>query len=293
MISYLKRRAKRLLSPELWAALSHLKARTSASGLICSFVNMLPLQLAARVKEGVELVGRLDYSRRDIRMRVDGVLQVSRLYACEKEPETVAWIEAYVKPGDVFYDIGANVGAYSFVAYAATDGHARIYAFEPSFSTFAALSYNVMLNRCEGRITPLHMALSDTTEMQEFRYSAIGPGAAMHALGREQERQLCSPRTYAQEILTYRLDDLIAQFGLPWPNHLKLDVDGAERRVLLGSANILAKPTLRSILVEVDDNEDPGHEIERMLTSYRFVLRSRHCRRNTLTVANYVFERSE
>ena len=36
--------------------------------------------------------------------------------ACRKEPDTVRWIEEYLSEGDVFYDIGANVGAYSLVA---------------------------------------------------------------------------------------------------------------------------------------------------------------------------------
>jgi hypothetical protein len=33
-----------------------------------------------------------------------------------KEPDGVEWISRYVKPGDVFYDIGANIGLYSILA---------------------------------------------------------------------------------------------------------------------------------------------------------------------------------
>jgi hypothetical protein len=33
-----------------------------------------------------------------------------------KEPETIAWIDEYVKEGDVFYDVGANIGNYSLYA---------------------------------------------------------------------------------------------------------------------------------------------------------------------------------
>jgi hypothetical protein len=51
--------------------------------------------------------------------------------------------------------------------------------------------------------------------------------------------------------MTFRLDELIEQFGLPLPNHIKLDVDGGELAVLEGAERALSSPALRSLLVEV------------------------------------------
>jgi hypothetical protein len=51
--------------------------------------------------------------------------------------------------------------------------------------------------------------------------------------------------------MMFRLDDLVDRFGLPLPNHIKLDVDGGELAVLDGASRTLASPTLRSVLVEV------------------------------------------
>jgi hypothetical protein len=48
------------------------------------------------------------------------------------------------------------------------------------------------------------------------------------------------------------LDAVIATFDLPPPHHLKIDVDGAEERVLAGAANTLSSETLRTVLIEVD-----------------------------------------
>ena len=48
-----------------------------------------------------------------------------------KEPDTVEWINRYVKPGDVFYDIGANLGLYSILAAKLLQGRGKVYRFEP------------------------------------------------------------------------------------------------------------------------------------------------------------------
>ena len=69
------------------------------------------------------------------------------------------WIEGFVGPGDVFYDIGANVGAYSLIAARATANRARILAFEPVPSSFLDLSRNVALNACADSVVALPFAL--------------------------------------------------------------------------------------------------------------------------------------
>src|SRR5688572_26330757 len=102
---------------------------------------------AVGIKESIQITGQLDYPHKKIHMALDNAVQIARLGACRKEPETVAWIESNMRPGDVFFDVGANVGAYAFVADTVAGGNCDIYAFEPSYSTFAALVANVRLNR--------------------------------------------------------------------------------------------------------------------------------------------------
>src|SRR5688572_14716010 len=59
---------------------------------------------------------RLDYDRADIYLRVTSKVEGFRIHACAKEPFTIEWIHGQLRAGDVLYDIGANVGAYSLVA---------------------------------------------------------------------------------------------------------------------------------------------------------------------------------
>jgi FkbM family methyltransferase len=193
---------------------------------------------------------RLDYEHAEIYLRVTTKTETFRLKACAKEPFTIDWIHSRIAAGDVLYDIGANVGAYSLVAAKKPNGGARVYSFEASYVNVAALSTNIALNDAAGAVTPMPVALSDRTAMDVFNLRDIEAGSARHALGRgavpEAGRTL-----FPQPVMVFRLDDLIDQLQLPLPNHIKLDVDGGELEVLNGAAKTLASPALQSVLVEV------------------------------------------
>jgi len=191
---------------------------------------------------------KLDYPHADILMRVTTDAEEYRLRACAKEPFTIDWIHNHIAAGEVLYDIGANVGAYSLVAARKPGGGARVFAFEPSYLTVATLCTNVVLNDVAKQVTPMPIALSDATTMNIFGLGNLQPGAARHALGDgDPEDGL----VYPQPIMVYRLDDLIAWFRLPLPNHIKLDVDGGELEVLAGASQTLAASSLRTLLIEV------------------------------------------
>ncbi len=192
---------------------------------------------------------RLDYPDAEIRLRVTTRAEFNRLRACAKEPFTIEWIHRCVRPDDVFYDIGANVGAYSLVAAMKPGGGARVFSFEPSYATVAALSANIVVNGLADRMTPIPVAVSNADAMTVFGLRALEPGSARHTLGGDSSEE--GPTLYRQPIMTLRLDTLVERFGLPQPNHIKLDVDGGELAVLEGAAHALASPALRSILVEV------------------------------------------
>lgn len=199
------------------------------------------LKVAAR--ESFLVTGRLDYKDHSILMRVDSSLQLYRLNACKKEPHTVKWIEATKGDGKVFYDIGANVGAFSFAA--ALNGF-RVYAFEPSFSTFAAFCENILLNKYESKIIPFCIALGSKTGMTEFTYRSLLPGEVCHTFEKAKNKS-------SQYVLGYRLDDFIENFALPRPQRIKIDVDGYEYEVLKGMEKTLKRPELESLQIEIEE----------------------------------------
>jgi FkbM family methyltransferase len=194
---------------------------------------------------------RLDFPDHDIWLRATTATERRwRARACAKEPWTVRWIQDHIHRDEVLYDIGANVGAFSLIAAVARG--ARVVAFEPGYATFARLCENIQLNACANAIVPVPLPLSDATGLLTFAYRSLEPGQSRHTLGEVLDAGAASAAPYAQPMCATTLDRAVADFKLPLPQHLKIDVDGTELRVLKGGAAVLRGPQLRTILLESD-----------------------------------------
>jgi FkbM family methyltransferase len=216
----------------------------------------------------VDAVARLDYARQPIWIGISSALEYhTRALSCAKEPEMVAWIEEEFRPGDVFYDVGANVGAYSLVAAARWEGMVRVVAVEPSAINFMRLTRNLSLNACGAHVVALPVALGAATGIETFHYASLEAGGALHALGEAKDYR---GRPFAaaarSAVLAFALDELIEQFKLPPPTHLKLDVDGTELAILQGASRSLAGE--RSVFVELEVEHPLTPQVRALLRSH-------------------------
>jgi FkbM family methyltransferase len=177
------------------------------------------------------------------------------------EPETIQWLDG-LAPGAMLWDIGANVGAYTL--YAASRG-LDVMAFEPSAATYATLMRNIHLNHLGARIKALCLAFDAHSHLDSLRMASADAGHSMHAFGRNETVQGTLNAPVVQWVLGYGVDDLIAQFALAAPQHIKLDVDSIEERILVGAVRTLA--SVQSVMVEIDGStrESGGGAIRRLL----------------------------
>ena len=170
-----------------------------------------------------------------------------------KEPETLEWIHSF-QANDTMWDVGANVGVYSL--YAARAG-ARVVAFEPSPSNYYVLSRNLEINELEERVSALCIAFHDRTCLDSFFMVNTELGAALNSFGQAVD---CSGRdvrpAFKQAMLGYSIDDFVNEFDPPFPNHIKIDVDGNEDKVIEGATVTLADPRLKTLLVELNTGLD-------------------------------------
>jgi FkbM family methyltransferase len=173
-----------------------------------------------------------------------------RTYAT-KEPETLGWLDARLLSGDVFMDVGANVGLYSLYAATRQPG-CRVFAFEPESQNFAGLCRNIVLNPVSN-VTPSNIALGAREAFDLLYVGDFQAGAALHALG-EGERSFDA--VLKQGVLALPLDALISRYGVPSPQLIKIDVDGTEEAILAGASAALASSKCRSVLVELNYGEE-------------------------------------
>lgn len=183
-----------------------------------------------------------------------------------KEPETLDWIERYLRPGDVLYDIGANIGLYALYAARRLRGQCRVYAFEPEALNAAQLNRNVFLNKLSGIVMPCSVAITDRLSLESFylndrslkefetgqRAADLVSGTALHNFGSPVDFQgkAFSP-CHVQGVVGVPVDHLWQAWGVPFPTHMKIDVDGLEPNILEGAAQTLNDSRLKSILIEV------------------------------------------
>ncbi len=262
---------------------------------IVKIYNRFAPRLLVEIKERGLVTVNMDYEPETIVLAADSMIEYkTRRFSCRKEPETIRWIEKYIGPGDIVYDIGANVGAYSLVVNKHTKGKAKVYAFEPSFATFAQLSKNIYLNGCQGRVIPLGIALSNGTKLDVLNYSSLLPGTALHALGKPINHlgQGFEP-VFEQPIISYSLDNLIEVFHLEKPSHIKLDVDGIEWEILNGASETLNWLGLKSIQVEMEPSLETCQLIIDYMVSKDFHLESTSNHGLEMETSNYLFVRNE
>lgn len=180
-----------------------------------------------------------------------------------KEPETISWIQELMRPGEVFYDIGANIGVYSLYAALVHTG-SRIFAFEPAYHNFGKLCENIIVNTCQEAVTPYCLGLAGETHMGVLNLIDARAGSAGHRVDSTmyqsginapaQRRGETFEPVLKQGIFAATVDDLVHIYRLPAPHHLKIDIDGGEKEVLKGGAHVL-RETVRSALVEIDDKD--------------------------------------
>ena len=232
--------------------------------------------------------GLLDWGNGKVELSLSDASDTQRLFSCRKEPETVAWIEREMKTDAVLYDVGANVGAYSLIAGKLAGPSGRVIAFEPGYASFKTLCDNIFLNGLQERILPLSIALSNKEGILTLNFSSLESGAAKHSVS-EGVGSL-----NALGILSTQLDWAVEHLQLPSPTMLKIDVDGGELGVLEGAHQTLRNPSLKTILIEIDHQEEGADRLIPYIEAAGFALREKHPREKGQSdhLFNYIFDRA-
>jgi len=161
----------------------------------------------------------------------------------ELERGTRILIQKYLRPGNVFIDVGANVGLHTLAAARAMRGQGKIIAFEPFEPTMRMLEKSIWMNGFSS-MTEIHQAaVSNAAGRQQL---FIGATSGHHSLFALEP----SPNN-AQgpvEVPLVRLDSVIAagqRIDL-----MKIDAEGAELEVIEGAVSLIADNPEIALIVE-------------------------------------------
>jgi FkbM family methyltransferase len=160
------------------------------------------------------------------------------------EPHLSCWINRRLRPGDVFVDVGCNIGYFSLMASRRVGQSGSVVAIEASPATFCALQDNLRRNRA-GNVRAVNVAASDSAgTVKLFRASQynIGETTTVPQANFELEG----------EIEAAPLSTILRGHEIERTRLIKIDVEGAECSVAAGMKSLLdVLPPNVEIVVEL------------------------------------------
>lgn len=188
-------------------------------------------QVRSRIQEDV-MIPWVGGQRLIVRRGMTGA--TGNIYVGLHEFEDMMFPLHFLREGDLFLDIGANVGSYTVLASGVC--RAMTWAFEPDPDTVRHLARNVAINNLDSLVTIHECALGDTE------------GTIPFTVGLDTVNKVATARE--NNVRLVRQERLDALIGGAQPVMIKMDVEGYEEWVIRGAANLLTNKCLKIIELE-------------------------------------------
>jgi len=231
----------------------------------------LKLKLAARVPKSRYLLAKnrafqFDHFLGDISVNIDPTNPHELEFVCGVyEPEVQKIFDEFVKPGNICFDVGANVGAISLSLCQKVGVQGKVYSFEPGPPFFQRLCENFELNPLFKSIVSLHpMGLSDQSETLRWSQDPEHPANGGFIAHEEN---------YSIEVQT--LDQVRQNLAVPKIDFIKIDTEGMELEVLNGAQETLKKDrpfVLVETLMDFDGPSQRRLQLEKNLKGLDYQL---------------------
>lgn len=160
------------------------------------------------------------------------------------EAGTLSVIDKCLREGDLFIDVGANIGLMSIFSSRAIGNKGKVYSFEPVLETFKILKKNIEINKIKN-IDAFNIGVSDS-KGKSFIYTKPYAGKGSSSFIRPPDQN----ESKEYEIIIETLDELLIRHRLTNIRMLKIDVEGWELHVLRGAETLLRSPQAPIICIE-------------------------------------------
>lgn len=158
------------------------------------------------------------------------------------------FVACFLRPGDTFVDVGANIGLYAVSAARWVGNRGAVYAFEPNFKSYQRLQGNIRRNGLTN-VRCFRLALTDAVGVELLRVPATGYDAWSSLSVPD-----CEAPSSTEEVRTTTWDAFVAGHG-PVGNVslMKIDIEGAEARFVRGAMDFLSDRSAPTLLIEFND----------------------------------------
>jgi FkbM family methyltransferase len=153
----------------------------------------------------------------------------------KEEPMMVDWIKSFNEK-DIFLDIGANVGIYTLPAITKCK---FTYASELDIKNNAILFENLIKNKFQNKCLMINFGMSDKNNIEEIFYRENSVGDALQSIARDQIIPTKKNSPFQIKQFCFSLDYIFESFKLEYPNKIKIDVDGNEKKVFEGGKKVI------------------------------------------------------
>jgi FkbM family methyltransferase len=179
------------------------------------------------------------------------------VYTGLHEFEDMAFVIHLLRPGDLFVDVGANVGTYTVLGGAVAG--ANCVAVEPIKNAYERLVLNVHLNRIQDKVEALNVGIASKA------------GTLTFTSGLDTMNHVSAGAGGGEAVRVAALDEVLLGAA---PTLLKIDVEGYEAEVVAGAGRVLASESLLAVVMELNGSgKRYGYEdadIHRRMLAYGF-----------------------
>ncbi len=193
-------------------------------------------QIATRLHAGAIAVPFVDDTRLLVSRSMHGA--TGNVYCGLHEFEDMAFVLHALRPGELFIDVGANVGSYSVLAAGVVG--ARTLAFEPAVAAYRSLLDNLRLN--------------NLGDLVDARNEGVGAqrGRLNFTSDLDTVNHVVASAAGASSCLQIQVTTLDAALEVSGPCMIKVDVEGYESAVVAGAQRTLSSPAVMAVLMELN-----------------------------------------
>jgi FkbM family methyltransferase len=201
------------------------------------------------------------------------------------EQNEIEFIKKYLNEGDVFIDIGSNIGLFSLIGAKYVGKSGKVFSFEPAKRTYQRLIENIKLNNLQN-IFALNMAISNIKGIFKLNISDTKYDA-WNSFGKPTAGEIKK----TEDVITTTIDDFVSEYKLNNISLIKIDVEGWEIPVLQGGKELFSSKHAPTLLVEFTDEnaKNAGYsckELYYILKDFGYTLYTYNSKENKLVIEN-------